>query len=165
MKAPASLNQSKIPFSERKLKFGTKFLPISSPFHCSYLQPAVELTCKDIARLGLNFDSSMSFGIPVVSTNDASLIDHSKNLMASLISQICVNKVYWQAAVTKIKSTHILDFGPGQKSGIGALTHRNVDGSGVQVFIAYVYRTWICVYVCCILCNILYVCNIYIYGK
>lgn len=91
------------------------------------------MACQDILRLGLNFNTSQSFGIPVVSTHDASFIDPSKNLMGSLITQICVQKVMWTAAVTRIKCTHILDFGPGQKSGIGALTHRNVDGSGVQV--------------------------------
>ncbi len=111
IKAPETLNQTKIPFSKRKLKFSTKFLPITSPFHCSYLEPAVDLIAQDISRLGLNFDSKRSFGIPVISTHDGSLIDPSANLMSSLINEICVKKVMWKAAISKITSTHILDFG------------------------------------------------------
>lgn len=38
--------------------------------------------------------------------------------------------------ITANPATHILDFGPGHASGIGALTHRNVDGSGIQVVLA-----------------------------
>src|SRR5689334_8423252 len=33
-------------------------------------------------------------------------------------------------------ATHIIDFGPGGTSGVGALTHRNLAGSGARVIIA-----------------------------
>lgn len=53
--------------------------------------------------------------------------------MKSLIRQICAEKVLWSTTVRAIEATHILDFGPGHMTGIGALTHKNMDGSGIQV--------------------------------
>jgi fatty acid synthase subunit beta len=32
--------------------------------------------------------------------------------------------------------THIVDFGPGGSSGIGGLTYRNKEGTGVQIILA-----------------------------
>lgn len=139
LKADSSTNQTKIPFSERKIKFLTKFLPISSPFHSSYLIPAVELISKDIERFGLNFETELTFPIPIISTDESCIMEPSLNLMLSLASQICEKKLYWQPTVTRIASTHILDFGPGHKSGVGSLTHRNLDGLGVQVMLVVLF--------------------------
>jgi fatty acid synthase subunit beta len=44
--------------------------------------------------------------------------------------------VHWEAATVFPKATHILDFGPGGISGLGVLTHRNKDGTGVRIIIA-----------------------------
>lgn len=57
--------------------------------------------------------------------------------MQSLVEQICVEHVDWAVATGQARASHILDFGPGHASGIGALTHRNKDGSGVQVLECY----------------------------
>lgn len=54
-------------------------------------------------------------------------------LLRSLVEQICVKTVEWPLAISQLQVTHIFDFGPGHSSGIGALTHKNVDGAGVQV--------------------------------
>jgi fatty acid synthase subunit beta len=72
LKAGSSLDQSKIPFSERKLKFSTKFLPISSPFHCSYLSKAVDKIMNDFERNNLKLSPS-SFSIPVIATDSGRL--------------------------------------------------------------------------------------------
>ncbi|KAJ3199242.1 3-oxoacyl-[acyl-carrier-protein] synthase, partial [Entophlyctis luteolus] len=53
----------------------------------------------------------------------------------SLVEQICVLPVLWELA-TRQSVSHILDFGPGGASGIGGLTHRNKEGTGVQVILA-----------------------------
>lgn len=135
IKADNSLDQTRIPFSDRKIKFNAKFLPISSPFHSSYLEPAVAFIHQDIARLGLNFEVATKFPIPIISTDDSRLMEPTPDLMANLVTQICVKKLAWLPTVTRIVSTHILDFGPGHKSGIGSLTQRNLDGLGVQVMI------------------------------
>lgn len=44
-----------------------------------------------------------------------------------------MDSVNWNTATSQAPLTHIIDFGPGHASGIGGLTHRNKDGSGVQV--------------------------------
>ncbi len=86
----------------------------------------------DIERLQLAFTGS--FHIPVIATDEARALQMDSNLMATLVRQICVDKVAWQSASTFLPATHILDFGPGHTSGIGSITQRIVDGSGVQVF-------------------------------
>lgn len=58
------------------------------------------------------------------------------SISASLIEQICVKPVFWENATNFHDVTHAIDFGPGQNSGIGALTQRNKEGSGLQVILA-----------------------------
>jgi hypothetical protein len=49
--------------------------------------------------------------------------------------------VFWEKASLASGATHIIDFGPGGSSGIGALTHRNGDGTGVQIVLAGALET------------------------
>lgn len=62
------VDQSRIPFSERKKRFKTKFLPISSPFHCCYLNSAVALVLDDIKVNKLSFTAT-PLAIPVIRTD------------------------------------------------------------------------------------------------
>lgn len=55
------------------------------------------------------------------------------NLLRRLVEHICIETVDWSGAIQARRYTHIIDFGPGRDSGIGALTSRNVEGRGVQV--------------------------------
>lgn len=57
----------------------------------------------------------------------------STGLLKSLIEQICTLPVDWIKSVAFKGATHLIDFGPGYQAGIGALTARNIEGSGVQV--------------------------------
>lgn len=82
LKAPSSLDQTKIPFSERKLRFSTKFLPISSPFHCSYLESAVELILEDVEKNKIGFLKELDLGIPVIRTDTGKLLNNF-NMVAS----------------------------------------------------------------------------------
>ncbi|ODV94456.1 hypothetical protein PACTADRAFT_45167 [Pachysolen tannophilus NRRL Y-2460] len=139
-KAPSGLDQSRIPFSERKLKFSNRFLPISSPFHSHLLAPATDKIIADLQASGLEFKSS-DLKIPVFDTCDGkNLKDYQGSIAARLVECITQLPVNWEAA-TQFKSTHLLDFGPGGASGLGALTHRNKDGTGVRVIIAGVLDT------------------------
>jgi fatty acid synthase subunit beta len=54
----------------------------------------------------------------------------------SLCDQIFTSPIQWSKA-TKFPetATHVIDFGPGGLSGIGALTARNLDGRGVRVVV------------------------------
>ncbi|KAH3679792.1 hypothetical protein WICPIJ_008526 [Wickerhamomyces pijperi] len=134
-KAPAGLDQARVPFSERKLKFSNRFLPITSPFHSHLLEEASELVKADLEREGLEYNQA-DLKIPVYDTFDGSdlrqfngSIIHRLNL---LITKLPVN---WEDA-TKFSATHIIDFGPGGASGLGVLTHKNKDGTGVRIIIA-----------------------------
>jgi malonyl CoA-acyl carrier protein transacylase len=42
VKAPAGLDQSKVPFSKRKMVFTNRFMPINVPYHSPYLQGATQ---------------------------------------------------------------------------------------------------------------------------
>lgn len=53
-----------------------------------------------------------------------------------LIDLICSRPVIWEQALNVPDLTHIIDFGPGGTSGIGGLTHRNKEGTGVQIILA-----------------------------
>lgn len=134
-KAPAGLDQARIPFSERKLKFFNRFLPIVSPFHSHLLEPANALIEHDLAAAGVEFQAS-DLKIPVYDTFNGKDLRESKEPIASRITY-CITSlpVNWEES-TKFNATHILDFGPGGASGLGVLTHRNKDGTGVRVIIA-----------------------------
>ncbi|KAL2710457.1 Fatty acid synthase subunit beta [Kluyveromyces marxianus] len=134
-KAPAGLDQARIPFSERKLKFSNRFLPIVSPFHSHLLEPANALIEHDLAAAGVEFKAS-DLKIPVYDTFNGKDLRESKESIAQRVTY-CITSlpVNWEET-TKFQATHILDFGPGGASGLGVLTHRNKDGTGVRVIIA-----------------------------
>ncbi|KAK9695378.1 fatty acid synthase alpha subunit Lsd1 [Basidiobolus ranarum] len=134
IKAPTGLDQGRVPHSERKVKFSSRFLPITAPFHSNYLSAASELLAQDIEKYDLNFDVK-SLAIPVYSTDSGKDLRESERLNLDLIDQICSLPVQWETATNAVV-THILDFGPGATSGIGALTHRNKEGTGVRIFLS-----------------------------
>lgn len=68
LKASAGLNQSRVPYSQRKIKFSSRFLPITARFHSSYLKPVLETIMKDIENNKLFFNSQ-DLAIPVYSTD------------------------------------------------------------------------------------------------
>jgi fatty acid synthase subunit beta len=57
LKAPTGLDQSRVPYSQRKIKFSSRFLPITAPFHSIYLKSAVPILLKDAEKYGLNFEA------------------------------------------------------------------------------------------------------------
>ena len=60
----------------------------------------------------------------------------SNDLTLDLVTLICSRPVHWEKAIALNNLTHIVDFGPGGASGIGGLTHRNKEGTGVQILLA-----------------------------
>ncbi|KAJ2143604.1 fatty acid synthase alpha subunit Lsd1, partial [Coemansia sp. RSA 678] len=136
LKAPAGLDQNRVPFSQRKLQFSTRFLPITAPFHSEYLAAAPELAMQDIEANGWILDAAQ-LRIPVLSGDDGSDLRNEKDLTRKLVDSLCVLPVDWTRA-TQIGQnvTHVIDFGPGGVSGIGGLTNRNKEGTGVRVVLA-----------------------------
>lgn len=134
-KAPSGLDQARVPFSERKLKFSNRFLPIFAPFHSHLLQPANAMILADIEREQLHF-SAADLMIPVFDTCSAENFQIAAgDVTARVVECITLLPVNWEAA-TRFDSTHILDFGPGGVSGLGVLTHRNKEGTGLRIILA-----------------------------
>ncbi len=137
-KSAVGLDQARIPHSKRKLKFTNRFLPITSPFHSNLLVDAIKLISNDLKREGITYPQS-DLSIPVFDTFDGKdLRKYDGNLGDRIIELITHIPVNWQIA-TNFKATHILEFGPGGISGLGVLTHRNKDGTGVRLILAGVF--------------------------
>lgn len=60
----------------------------------------------------------------------------SSDITKALLELICEHHVHWESAIATKDLTHIIDFGPGGTSGIGGLTYRNKEGTGVQIVLA-----------------------------
>ena len=134
VKAPTGLDQTRIPFTDRKVRFVNRFLPITSPFHSKYLANATEHLDEDLEDVEID---SKSLGISVFDTNTgADLRQVNGNIVPTLVRLITHDPVNWEKATVFPKATHILDFGPGGISGLGVLTSRSKDGTGVRVILA-----------------------------
>ena len=135
VKAPTGLDQTRIPFTERKIRFVNRFLPITAPFHCQYLSEAHKLIEEDLKDIHI---SRASLGISTYDTNTGKDLreSSSENIVPDLIRMITHDPVHWEKATAFPGATHILDFGPGGISGLGVLTNRNKDGTGVRVILA-----------------------------
>lgn len=134
-KAPSGLDQSRIPHGERKLKFFNRFLPVASPFHSHLLSPAKSSIDENLARYSIEF-SHADLKIPVYDTfTGVDMRQQQGSIVQRVTDCIITLPVKWELT-TRFKSTHILDFGPGGSSGLGVLTHRNKDGTGVRIIVA-----------------------------
>ncbi|KAK6085522.1 Fatty acid synthase subunit beta 1 [Seiridium cupressi] len=135
VKAPTGLDQTRIPHTERKVRFVNRFLPITSPFHSQYLKEATKLIDEDLKDIKID---SQSLGIAVYNTcTGKDLRDEVQgDIVPSLIRMITRDPVNWEKATVFPEATHILDFGPGGISGLGILTSRNKEGTGVRVILA-----------------------------
>ncbi|KAI8643676.1 fatty acid synthase [Parasitella parasitica] len=135
LKAPTGLDQSRVPYSQRKIKFSSRFLPITAPFHSIYLKSAVSIILEDCDKNNLRF-SAKDLRVPVYATDSGKDLRESTDLTKSLLELICEHHVHWESAIASKDLTHIIDFGPGGASGIGGLTYRNKEGTGVQIVLA-----------------------------
>ena len=135
VRAPTGLDQTRIPFTERKARFVNRFLPITAPFHSSYLADATKLIEQDLHDITI---AGKTLAIPVYETDTGKDISQTgnDNIVPTLIRLITQDPVSWEKATTFPKATHILDFGPGGISGLGVLTNRNKEGTGVRVILA-----------------------------
>jgi len=136
IRAPTGLDQNRIPHTQRKLRFTNRFLPISSPFHSPYLAEAVKHLHSDLADVSIK---ASDLGIPVYNTftgSDMRTGIDQENVVPQLVQMICQDPVLWEKATVMPHATHILDFGPGGTSGLGVLTQRNKDGTGVRIILA-----------------------------
>ena len=134
-KAPTGLDQTRVPYTERKIRFSNRFLPITAPFHSNYLAEATEMIDEDLKNISID---SSSLAIPVFDTNTGEDLREkvSGNIVPALVRLITRDPVHWEKATVFPEATHVLDFGPGGLSGLGVLTSRNKEGTGVRVILA-----------------------------
>lgn len=136
IRAPTGLDQSKIPYSQRKAVFSVRFLTVGVPYHSQYLEGVTEKV-TEIDLEGEELWEPEDLEIPVYHTeNGTDLQDLETSLTKSLCDQIFTLPIHWDKATGfPDTATHAVDFGPGGLSGIGGLTARNLDGRGVRVII------------------------------
>jgi fatty acid synthase subunit beta len=135
VKAPTGLDQTKIPFTERKVRFVNRFLPITAPFHSKYLASATALIEEDLKDITIS-SKDMSFAVYDTHTGKDLRDEVQGNVVPALIRMITQDQVNWETATVFPGATHVIDFGPGGISGLGVLTSRNKDGTGVRVILA-----------------------------
>ncbi|KAJ5611452.1 Fatty acid synthase subunit beta [Penicillium herquei] len=136
VKAPTGLDQNRVPFTQRKVRFVNRFLPITAPFHSQYLTSAYDRIMEDLEDV-VDIPAK-SLVIPVFHTKtgeDLRLLG-DESAVPSLVRMITHDAVNWEQATVFPRATHIVDFGPGGISGLGVLTNRNKDGTGVRVILA-----------------------------
>ncbi|KAL9100120.1 MAG: hypothetical protein Q9163_004463 [Psora crenata] len=134
VKAPTGLDQTRIPFTERKVRFVNRFLPITSPFHSTYLSEAYKLIQEDLKDFKI---SIKDLSIPVYNTATGFDLreEGEDDIVPALVRMITRDPVNWEKATVFPNATHLIDFGPGGISGLGVLTHRNKDGTGLRVIV------------------------------
>ena len=134
-KAPTGLDQTRTPFTERKQRFVNRFLPITAPFHSPLLTEAFKQIKDDLSNIKI---PASKLSIPVFDTNTGEDLraQQDRDIVPDLVRMITQDPVNWETATAFDGATHILDFGPGGISGLGVLTKRNKDGTGVHVILA-----------------------------
>ena len=134
VKAPTGLDQTRIPYTDRKVRFVNRFLPITCPFHSTYLSESYKHIEEDLKDIKI---SVKGLAIPVYDTDSGGDIREGQDdAVPSLVRMITQKPVNWAKATVFPGATHILDFGPGGISGIGVLTNRSKEGTGVRVILA-----------------------------
>ncbi|KAJ5600622.1 Fatty acid synthase subunit beta [Penicillium hetheringtonii] len=135
VKAPTGLDQNRVPFTERKVRFVNRFLPITAPFHSQYLTSAYDRILEDLEDVEI---PAKSLVIPVFHTKSGNDLRElgEESAVPALVRMITHDPVNWEQATVFPGATHIVDFGPGGISGLGVLTNRNKDGTGVRVILA-----------------------------
>ncbi|KAI6024835.1 hypothetical protein BKA83DRAFT_685883 [Pisolithus microcarpus] len=136
VRASSGLDQSKVPYSQRKPAFGVRFLVVNAPYHSSYMAEATDKLCNEDLG-GEELWAHDELAIPVFNTEDGSDIREStSSITRSLCDQIFTSPIHWDLATGFPEAaTHVIDFGPGGLNGIGPLTARNLEGRGVRVII------------------------------
>ncbi|EAU85370.1 fatty acid synthetase alpha subunit [Coprinopsis cinerea okayama7 len=137
IKAPSGADQSKIPFSQRKPVFSTRFLVVGVPYHSDYLTGLTDkVISEDLEDEELWKADDLK--IPVYNTEDGTdLRGSAASITRSLFEQIFTLPIHWTKATNFPETaTHVIDFGPGGASGIGPLTAKNFEGRGIRVIVA-----------------------------
>ena len=135
VKAATGLDQTRVPFTQRKVRFVNRFLPISAPFHSSYLAEAYTHAVEDLKAIHVR-GTDLAIAVYDTKTGEDIRKLGDQNIVPALVRMITQDTVNWETATAFPGASHVLDFGPGGISGLGVLTNRNKDGTGVRVILA-----------------------------
>lgn len=127
---PQTLDQTRVPFTQRRPMIDVRFLPVSAPYHSSFLEP-VEAAVLD-AMKGCRLTGS-DIAIPLYCQVNGKIqnLQDQKDVLSALIRAVTIVTVDWPGACHKMDSpTHVLSFGPGA---VGTLVQDVVEGTGVHV--------------------------------
>ncbi|KAF7712525.1 Uncharacterized protein PECH_003064 [Penicillium ucsense] len=135
MTTSPGVSQARVRYSQRKPEITIGFLPISVPFHTSHLSTACTLVLHDIREMYL---ARSDLRISVYDTSDGSDLKDGtgRDTISDLVRMIMTRRLDWPVTAQFAGATHILDLGPGiHQDGIGALTDRLKQGSGVRTIV------------------------------
>ncbi|RLL99566.1 hypothetical protein CFD26_107307 [Aspergillus turcosus] len=133
--ASPGVSQARVPYSQRKPEVTISFLPISVPFHTSHLSTACTLVLHDLRDMYL---ARADLRIPVYDSSDGSDLKDGtgRDVIPDLVRMIMTGRLDWPATARFAGATHMVDLGPGiREDGIGALTDRLKQGTGVRTII------------------------------
>ena len=85
------LDQSKTPFSQRKLVFSVRFLTANAPYHSEYLASGIDRLCEDLG--GEELWTAKELGIPVYNTKDGMLFLDIRDPLADLLLGMDMRKL------------------------------------------------------------------------
>ncbi|KAI2788158.1 hypothetical protein POX_e06170 [Penicillium oxalicum] len=133
--ASPGVSQARVPYSQRRPEVTIRFLPISVPFHTSHLSTACTLVLHDLREMYL---ARAELKTSVYDTSDGSDLKDGtgRDVIPDLVRMIMTRRLNWPSTAHFAGATHIVDLGPGiHEDGIGALTNRLKQGTGVRTII------------------------------
>ncbi|KAF2472680.1 beta subunit of fatty acid synthase [Lindgomyces ingoldianus] len=139
LKASPGDDQARVPFNKRKARIANTFLPVSAPFHSSYLAVATPIILRDAQEMGVEIRGS-DLGCAVYTTTPEAEDLRSRgcqNIVPELVRLVTEEPLHWSPVCSIPNPTHVLDFGPGRgASGAGGLVHAISHGKGVRIILA-----------------------------
>ncbi|KAJ2183023.1 fatty acid synthase alpha subunit Lsd1, partial [Coemansia sp. RSA 551] len=139
--ASPDVDQSKIPFTQRRPTTSVAFIDIVAPYHSICLEDVVDTAC-DIAREKQWVLDPSLMQLPVRCCEDGHIVCEETDLVRYLFQVTCVLPVNWSQALATPEITHIVDVGPGSFGRFGQLVFKNVEGRGITVISASRLSKW-----------------------
>lgn len=122
------IDQSRIPFRDRKPFIQHSFLPVSTPFHTPYLTRAAARVKNQFAARPIR---TRRLAIPVYHTHTGLDLRKQRGCALSIaIDAIASEPCNWPCAVASYQASHILTF---DRGGLAPLIKRVREGCGVRV--------------------------------
>ncbi|KAL2850268.1 acyl transferase domain-containing protein [Aspergillus pseudoustus] len=132
IKAPPTLDQTRVHFNRRRPVLDVQFLPVSAPYHSRILEPVMAWVKKALTELRLTGED---MAIPIYCSVDGKVKNlqtvKSEDIVEILAKAVTIEQVDWPIACRQLsRATHIFSLGPGP---VGTLVQEVMDGTGVRV--------------------------------